>query len=280
MSTDTLTTIIGADPIGQTVLSGGQGPEGPEGDPGLEGPPGAPGASVLNGLGAPGAGVGSNGDFYINTSTWTIHGPKAAGAWPAGVALRGTDGAAGDSGGVLDGVWRRPEFVNTDTYLTGALTGSRLYLTRHRVPRDAKLKSLKWWNGPNSVLSGRSAKALVYTPGTNGWPSVRAYVSAAQALSNSNSTYTLSAINVNIDAGDCWIGLVFDAAISASSNLAGLSARYAGFTTDPISGSGSNVDAIAYDSSYSSPADPIGSLTRVNLNGNTCPLIYPEWDRR
>jgi hypothetical protein len=30
---------------------------------------------------------GINGDFYINTTSWLIYGPKAAGVWPTGVAL-------------------------------------------------------------------------------------------------------------------------------------------------------------------------------------------------
>lgn len=41
---------------------------------------------------------GNNGDFYINTVSHTIFGPKAAGVWPAGVLLVGTAGAAGATG--------------------------------------------------------------------------------------------------------------------------------------------------------------------------------------
>lgn len=50
--------------------------------------PGADGKTVLNGSGAPSG--GNNGDFYLNTATTTLYGPKAAGAWPAGVPLIGT----------------------------------------------------------------------------------------------------------------------------------------------------------------------------------------------
>jgi len=62
------------------------------------GSPGADGKTVLNGTVNPGAGVGVNGDFYINTNTWTIFGPKAAGVWPAGTSMVGPQGIDGDPG--------------------------------------------------------------------------------------------------------------------------------------------------------------------------------------
>ena len=80
---------------------------GPEGSPGNDGAPGASGAdgadgvdgsSILNGSGAPGGGTGANGDFYLDTGSWTIYGPKTAGAWGSGVALQGADGSPGTDG--------------------------------------------------------------------------------------------------------------------------------------------------------------------------------------
>jgi hypothetical protein len=59
---------------------------------------GPAGKSLLNGIVDPGAGVGANGDMYINSATQKLFGPKAAGAWPAGVNLKGTNGAAGAAG--------------------------------------------------------------------------------------------------------------------------------------------------------------------------------------
>ncbi|PWG79404.1 beta strand repeat-containing protein [Pararcticibacter amylolyticus] len=51
---------------------------------------GSSGNSLLNGSSNPATGVGNNGDFYINTSTYTLYGPKANGAWPAtGAAMLG-----------------------------------------------------------------------------------------------------------------------------------------------------------------------------------------------
>jgi hypothetical protein len=59
---------------------------------------GSSGNTIWNGTSAPSNAVGANGDFYINTATSTIYGPKAAGAWPAGVSLVGATGATGQAG--------------------------------------------------------------------------------------------------------------------------------------------------------------------------------------
>ncbi len=43
--------------------------------------------TLLNGSGAPSAGLGADGDFYIDTSANAIYGPKTAGSWGSGTAL-------------------------------------------------------------------------------------------------------------------------------------------------------------------------------------------------
>jgi hypothetical protein len=65
---------------------------------------GASSNTILNGTGAPSAGNGNNGDFWMRTSpTPMLYGPKAGGVWPAGVSLVGASGsgflvlAAGES---------------------------------------------------------------------------------------------------------------------------------------------------------------------------------------
>jgi len=81
--------------VGPAGSNGATGAAGSAGSTGATGSPGANGNSVLSGAGAPGAGVGSNGDFYINTSTNTIFGPKTAGAWGSGTSLIGPTGPTG-----------------------------------------------------------------------------------------------------------------------------------------------------------------------------------------
>jgi hypothetical protein len=58
------------------------------------------GNTVLYGSADPTAGVGVNGDFYINTTSHFIFGPKAGGAWPAGTSLIGPQGPIGNTGAV------------------------------------------------------------------------------------------------------------------------------------------------------------------------------------
>ena len=59
---------------------------------------GTAGATVLSGTVPPAPGVGVDGDFYIDTATSTIYGPKAGGVWPSGVPLVGATGATGATG--------------------------------------------------------------------------------------------------------------------------------------------------------------------------------------
>jgi hypothetical protein len=97
----------GAWPAG-TSLVGPQGPQGaqgaastvpgPQGPQGPQGNPGADGNTVLYGAADPTAGQGVNGNFYINTTSHFIFGPKAAGAWPAGTSLIGPQGPQGIQG--------------------------------------------------------------------------------------------------------------------------------------------------------------------------------------
>lgn len=62
------------------------------------GPPGLNGKTLRSGAGAPAAGLGVDGDFYIDTTAWEIYGPKAGGAWGAGTPIIGTDGVDGTDG--------------------------------------------------------------------------------------------------------------------------------------------------------------------------------------
>ena len=76
-------------PEGPAGNDGPAGPPGADGADGADGAPGADGQTVLNGTGAPGSGLGADGDFYIDTGAWVIYGPKAGGSWPAGQSLVG-----------------------------------------------------------------------------------------------------------------------------------------------------------------------------------------------
>jgi len=75
------------------------GPQGPAGGPaGPQGIAGTNGNSVLNGTVNPNLATGVDGDFYINTLTNEIFGPKSAGVWPQASSLVGPSGANGLQG--------------------------------------------------------------------------------------------------------------------------------------------------------------------------------------
>jgi hypothetical protein len=77
---------------------GPQGIQGIQGDVGPQGIQGIPGNTVLYGPADPVAGTGIDGNFYINTNTHFMFGPKAAGAWPVGFSLIGPQGVQGVKG--------------------------------------------------------------------------------------------------------------------------------------------------------------------------------------
>ena len=89
-------SLIGAP--GADGLDGDPGVDGLDGDPGL---PGIDGRTLWSGTGAPAAGLGADGDFFINVTAWEIYGPKTAGAWGTGTGMIGAPGADGADG--LDG---------------------------------------------------------------------------------------------------------------------------------------------------------------------------------
>ena len=83
---------------GATGAQGIQGATGQQGIAGTNGTNGLDGKTILNGNQDPTNSTGNNGDFYINTTTNLLFGPKTSGAWGSGIALVGPQGAAGVNG--------------------------------------------------------------------------------------------------------------------------------------------------------------------------------------
>lgn len=75
--------------------AGANGADGADGADGTNGTNGADGRTVLTTSGVPSSGTGVNGDFAYDPTAKIMYGPKAAGAWPAGVSLVGSAGANG-----------------------------------------------------------------------------------------------------------------------------------------------------------------------------------------
>lgn len=72
---------------------------GPQGVIGNTGPTGPAGRTLLNGTGAPGLGTGGTGDFYIDTTTWDLYGPKTdTPSWSLATSIIGPQGPTGPTG--------------------------------------------------------------------------------------------------------------------------------------------------------------------------------------
>jgi len=81
------------------VFSMQTGPQGPKGDKGDTGTAGANGKTILNGTSNPSnSTTGTNGDFYLNTNTYQLFGPKTDGAWGLGTSIIGISGEQGETG--------------------------------------------------------------------------------------------------------------------------------------------------------------------------------------
>ena len=142
---------------GTTGVAGPQGPiglqgvAGPQGPAGSQGSTGADGNSVLNGTTNPTT-QGVNGDFYINTSTNTLFGPKSNSTWPSGVSLVGPTGQTGPQGTVGQSAYQLAianGFQGTEAQWLATLIGPSG--TGYKV-LDSKLDQ-NFNVGPNSSIS-------------------------------------------------------------------------------------------------------------------------------
>jgi hypothetical protein len=59
------------------------------------------GGVLLSGAGTPASGLGFNGDFYLDSSAWTIYGPKTTGTWGSPTSIIGPTGSSGAGTGIV-----------------------------------------------------------------------------------------------------------------------------------------------------------------------------------
>jgi hypothetical protein len=84
------------------VFSMATGPQGPQGTAGANGTNGTDGNTILYGASNPSnSTTGIDGNFYINTASYTIFGPKTGGVWPAGESIIGAGIPVGGTAGQL-----------------------------------------------------------------------------------------------------------------------------------------------------------------------------------
>ena len=127
---------------------------------GPAGPAGEPGNTILYGAANPTAGIGVNGNFYINTTTNFFFGPKAAGAWPAGVSLVGPVGPAG---GIEEAPIDGEQYARKDggwEIVVGGGGGGTTVLVSDTAPVGVPDNTL-WWESDGGNLY------ILYNDGTS-----------------------------------------------------------------------------------------------------------------
>jgi len=88
----------------QACKKGDVGPAGAKGDTGATGavgPAGSDGSVIYSGTTAPTSAIGKEGDFYLNTTSGLLYGPKTAAGWGSNFSLKGPTGAAGTDGNTV-----------------------------------------------------------------------------------------------------------------------------------------------------------------------------------
>ena len=118
------------------VFSMQTGPAGIPGTTGANGTNGTNGFSVLNGAGTPSnTSTGNNGDFYINTTTYMLFGPKTAGNWGSGLSIIGSGFAIGGSAGQLlakiDGTDFNTGWVDLLSINDGVISTTKVFSSQH-----------------------------------------------------------------------------------------------------------------------------------------------------
>lgn len=88
-------------PAGEDGEDGADGLDGLDGVDGIDGGDGLDGRTILNGTSDPDASTGESGDFYLNTATSRLFGPKAGTSWGPGVSLVGPPGEDGSPTGPM-----------------------------------------------------------------------------------------------------------------------------------------------------------------------------------
>lgn len=114
------------------------------------GPQGEKGSSILNGPGIPNNTLGRNGDYYLDSISNVLYGPKVSDTWPSqGILIKGSTGEKGDKGD-----------RGYSLYLGSAVPSNSLGLdgdTYIQTPSNlVYTKSSGVWQSPETLISKAS----------------------------------------------------------------------------------------------------------------------------
>jgi len=211
---------------GSNGTNGAVGATGPAGAQGIQGPNGINGSTLLNGIIAPSTLLGNDGDFYINTATNMIYGPKSFGIWPTGVSIvgpQGIQGLAGATGtqGIQGAQGIQGVAGATGPTGTNGTNGQSAYqaaVSNGFVGTEAQwLTSLQGaqgiqgltgpsgasgTNGPNGAVGATGPIGLTGPAGANGTNGITALVKTTAEAAGANCTYGGTKVETGLDANN------------------------------------------------------------------------------
>ena len=143
---------------------------------------------MLNGIVDPTGGNGVLGDFYINTTSNWMYGPKTAGGWGLGVSLVGPEGpSGGGSGWALTG--------NAAT-----VPGISFLGTTDNIPFEVRVNNERaGWVSPSSFNTSWGAGALLSTAGSSNTAIGRDALNAATGMADYNAALGAFALGIHTD---------------------------------------------------------------------------------
>lgn len=184
------------------LISTIQGPKGDKGDKGDQGEPGTDGfdgRTILSGTVDPTT-QGANGDFYINTTSSKLFGPKTGGTWPAGISLIGPTGDGVAAGGNTGQVLVKSTNENYQTTWATALMPADIGSTVQGYDAEtAKLDAIQTWTAAQTFTGGLTVSAPFVLEGTTADDfevTIACEPTADRTITLPNATTTLAGLSV------------------------------------------------------------------------------------
>lgn len=164
------------------------GDDGADGSDGSDGSDGADGNTILNGTSNPTT-EGVDGDFFINTNSNTIFGPKASGTWPSGVSIVGPSGSNGTNG--TNGVDGRTILNGSGVPSNGLGDDGDFYIdTLNNTLYGPKAGGV--WGSSTSIVGPTGATGSAGNNGSDGSDGDSSYLYIAYADNINGSGFTLT----------------------------------------------------------------------------------------
>jgi hypothetical protein len=177
--------------------------------------------TIRNGKGAPKSSLGIDGDFYIDTRSLVLYGPKKKGKWPAPRNLQGPAGATGSSGS--DG----KSGSDGRTITTASTTAGPQGVAGAQGPQG--LPGVKGEAGANGAPGATGAQGPQGTQGQQGIPGVQGAAGVAEVTVVNIPQWVLSSATPfsvsnsqsfgTFEAGKSYLLQIFISGRSINSNL-------------------------------------------------------------